>query len=483
MTRFRSSLIMVAVLAGVSPAFSAEPVEDAELNAAVARAVLEYGQRVQAATQELAAARKAIANERTPLMGDIREAEGRIAALEAEIAGLQVQHARTQERLQNLRTEQVNLDRNLGYVTNVVLDGFKSYDGNLLPGERTAIGLGPTEIRSRIETSGHPGDALAALDAADLFLARLEQQIGGYTAPGRALREGDNEILEGTFAYLGPEVFFRSRNGDVRGSVREQRDSEFVVTYPMADWDAGTAEALMTGEEALVLTDVSGGRALRLRETRGTLWEEMQKGGIPGYVLMALGVVAIVLTVSKLLDLRKLQVDAPSTMHAATMALARGARTEAEAAMADMRATTRELFATGLRYVDAPRTLLEEQFESFVLRNRLVQERRLQLLAVIATAGPLLGLLGTVTGMIKTFMLIQVFGAGNAGRLSGGISEALVATALGLAVAIPTLVIHGFLSHRIHKGLSLLERYALEFVTAVEESRHGRKQPEPALEA
>ena len=79
-----------------------------------------------------------------------------------------------------------------------------------------------------------------------------------------------------------------------------------------------------------------------------------------------------------------------------------------------------------------------------------------------------MGLLGTVTGLVRTFALITVFGTGNAGKLASGISEVLVATELGLMVAIPTLVAHGFLSHRIQKNLSLLERYALEFVTAAQ---------------
>jgi len=97
-----------------------------------------------------------------------------------------------------------------------------------------------------------------------------------------------------------------------------------------------------------------------------------------------------------------------------------------------------------------------------VLRQRLHNERWLPLLAVVATAAPLMGLLGTVTGLVRTFALITVFGTGNAGKLASGISEVLVATELGLMVAIPTLVAHGFLSHRIQKNLSLLERYALD---------------------
>ena len=114
-----------------------------------------------------------------------------------------------------------------------------------------------------------------------------------------------------------------------------------------------------------------------------------------------------------------------------------------------------------------------------LLRQRLHFERWLPLLAVIATAAPLMGLLGTVTGMVRTFSLITVFGTGNAGKLASGISVVLVATELGLLVAIPTLVAHGFLSQRIQKKLSLLERYALEFATAAQ----AGKAREPAAES
>ena len=75
--------------------------------------------------------------------------------------------------------------------------------------------------------------------------------------------------------------------------------------------------------------------------------------------------------------------------------------------------------------------------------------------------------------MVRTFALITVFGTGNAGKLASGISEVLVATELGLIVAIPTLIAHGFLAHRIQRNLSLLERYALEFITATETAKTG----------
>jgi biopolymer transport protein ExbB len=79
--------------------------------------------------------------------------------------------------------------------------------------------------------------------------------------------------------------------------------------------------------------------------------------------------------------------------------------------------------------------------------------RWLPIVALTAGVSPLLGLLGTVTGMIKTFQLISLFGAGDAKLLSSGISEALITTEFGLVVAIPALLMHAYLQRRVKKIL------------------------------
>jgi biopolymer transport protein ExbB len=94
-------------------------------------------------------------------------------------------------------------------------------------------------------------------------------------------------------------------------------------------------------------------------------------------------------------------------------------------------------------------------------------ERHLSILALGAAVSPLLGLLGTVTGMIHTFSLIAVFGTGDAHLLSGGISEALVTTEAGLVVAIPLLILHTFLTRRVRAIADGLERSAITFVNAL----------------
>ena len=86
------------------------------------------------------------------------------------------------------------------------------------------------------------------------------------------------------------------------------------------------------------------------------------------------------------------------------------------------------------------------------------------MLSVSAAAAPLLGLLGTVTGMIHTFRLITMFGTGDARLLSGGISEALVTTEAGLMVAIPALLIHAWCLRRVRRNASLHKQAALRLL-------------------
>ena len=87
---------------------------------------------------------------------------------------------------------------------------------------------------------------------------------------------------------------------------------------------------------------------------------------------------------------------------------------------------------------------------------------------------PLLGLLGTVTGMISTFHLIAIFGTGDAKLLSGGISEALITTEAGLVVAIPLLLLHAFLSRRVRAITEGLEKSAIRFINTLKTRENGQ---------
>ncbi|MCF8117968.1 MAG: MotA/TolQ/ExbB proton channel family protein, partial [Desulfarculaceae bacterium] len=114
-----------------------------------------------------------------------------------------------------------------------------------------------------------------------------------------------------------------------------------------------------------------------------------------------------------------------------------------------------------------PAEVIDAGLSEAMLRELPRLERFLTTLKVLAAVAPLLGLLGTVTGMINTFQVITVFGAGDPRLMAGGISEALITTQLGLAVAIPILVASALLGRRVSRLAGDMEEKAVALAAAL----------------
>lgn len=138
-----------------------------------------------------------------------------------------------------------------------------------------------------------------------------------------------------------------------------------------------------------------------------------------------------------------------------------------EAAM-NSRSPMGRILAQGLDVMDQDREILETVLAHATEEEVTELSRYLQALATIANIAPLLGLLGTVTGMIKAFMVIQQMGGKvNAAVLAGGIWEAMLTTALGLAVALPTMVAHSWLTHRVDRYEARLQDGTVRFIKSL----------------
>ena len=118
-----------------------------------------------------------------------------------------------------------------------------------------------------------------------------------------------------------------------------------------------------------------------------------------------------------------------------------------------------------------PKELLEEVLFEKILEAQPHLERFLPFIAVTAATSPLLGLLGTVTGMIRTFQQVTLFGTSDVSKLASGISEALVTTKFGLIAAIPALVLHALLARRVQGLLAGMEKFSTAFVNGLERDR------------
>nr|WP_239547652.1 MotA/TolQ/ExbB proton channel family protein [Spongiibacter marinus] len=131
-----------------------------------------------------------------------------------------------------------------------------------------------------------------------------------------------------------------------------------------------------------------------------------------------------------------------------------------------------EIIAAGLGNAKHGRDIMKESIEDAASHVIHELERYLNALGTIAAVTPLLGLLGTVVGMIRVFSEIMVQGTGNAGVLAGGISEALITTASGLCVAIPALIMHRYFLRRIDAIVVTMEQDTIKLINAV----HGDVQ-------
>jgi biopolymer transport protein ExbB len=194
-----------------------------------------------------------------------------------------------------------------------------------------------------------------------------------------------------------------------------------------------------------VALDPSRGALLGLVVRSPTLVERIQQGGVVGYLILGLGALALLMVFERYLVLAWVQTR-----------IRRQRRSRAP--RADNPLGRISLVAE--RYGKATFEALDLHLDESVSRESARLTRGLATLAVFAAVAPLLGLLGTVTGMIETFQTITLFGAGDPKLMSSGISEALVTTQLGLVVAIPVLLLHSFLRGRANRLIGVLDEHS-----------------------
>lgn len=133
------------------------------------------------------------------------------------------------------------------------------------------------------------------------------------------------------------------------------------------------------------------------------------------------------------------------------------------------------ILAAGISNSGHGREVMKDSIEEAAVQVVHSLEKHLVPLGTIAAVTPLLGLLGTVIGMIKVFTAIMIEGTGNAGVLAGGISEALITTAAGLSVAIPALIIHKYFERRVDSLVVEMEDQAIKLIDALHGDRIFRQ--------
>ncbi len=204
--------------------------------------------------------------------------------------------------------------------------------------------------------------------------------------------------------------------------------------------------------------DPARGGALAALVQTPDLRQRIRQGGVIAYIILVLGIIALIVALERLVSLYL------------TMAKVRRQAREPLQPGGNPLGRVLQVYQHN---VDADTETLELKLAEAVLKETPRINRMLMFLKVIAVVAPLLGLLGTVVGMIVTFQAITLFGTGDPRLMAGGISQALVTTVLGLCVAIPTVFLHALAAGRARQLTEILEEQATGMVAEQAEKRHA----------
>jgi biopolymer transport protein ExbB len=256
-------------------------------------------------------------------------------------------------------------------------------------------------------------------------------------------QEVETDVIRvGTFNLISDEKY-------IQRIPETGRIVEFA-RQPSARYMSGAEQIGNSAGEIIPFTiDPIRGQLISLMGATPNLTERVQQGGVIGYVIVALGVVVVFLAIGRFIYLVMMDrnisnqlthIDQPSNNPLGRILKV---------------------------YQDNKKQNLEQleiKLGEAVLREIPPINRGLSFLKISAAVAPLLGLLGTVTGMIITFQAITLFGAGDPKLMAGGISQALVTTVLGLVVAIPTLLLHNLVASKAGKITQIIEQEAVALI-------------------
>jgi len=285
---------------------------------------------------------------------------------------------------------------------------------------------------------------LASIEDIEKLWYELQREVtesGRIVSFNHEITTADGEIIDAEVVRVG--VFnivfedgylqFDSTTGNVSELQRQPEQSRYTgSTEDMIDETSGTVTFGL---------DVTRGGILALLVESPTIGERVNQGGIVGYCIISLGIIGLLIAIWR------------------WVALSSDGRKVTAQLKRDTASTDNPLGRVLAAYEsnrNADTETVELKLSEAALKEMPALTKGLLFIKVISVVAPLMGLLGTVTGMIKTFQVITLYGAGDPKMMAGGISQALMTTVLGLVVAIPMVLIHTLVSGQSRKIVNIL---------------------------
>lgn len=422
---------------------------------------------LKSALNELSEQRKAVEAERVPLARELAALEQQLTERRAELGKAQRFQENQLVELNALKAESKRRLEEVKYVDSLLTEYARAFRSRLLFAEEPRYAAQFAELEKAAAPDMSAKDRFdRRVSVLSLSLSRIDGALGGELFEGRALdRRG--LLQQGKIALIGPVAIFASASGEVAGPLQQElnkADPSVVDVGPAVVEPSRKLVSTGSGEMAL---DPTLGNAFKLAALKESLFEKLEKGGWAMIPLLGLGFCALIVAILKWIQLSRFRVAKEADLEAVLKHLEAGQKDQALVRARKVSGPAGELLATAVQHAHEKKEYIEEILYERMLAARTKLERGLPFLALTATTGPLMGLLGTVMGMIATFKLISSFGSGDPKVLAAGISEALIATATGMTVAIPALLLHAFLG-RMAKGIiGSMEQTSVGFINGV----------------
>ena len=417
---------------------------------------------------ELAELRNSIEEDKIPIARRVTELEAKARKLRNQLE----HHLRLRDNretsLLELEKEVKESENELDYSLNLLNDYITSWHQGTPPAEETLWSQKLSSILLSLKKSDTRRDSLgSAFDALYLSIDAIRETAGGISFSGNAIVPPDGTRETGKFWSIGPIVFFGGDEGSSgfleRGSSNKQSYSQGLSSSSVKKFKPARIRPASPSTSTLITNafgpessdletitlplDPTLGKASVMEEGELNVLEELQKGGIWIYPILFFAGLSLIIAIIKAIQIIKIQLPK-----------------SAAALDTEFKGPFELLRKTAKGYLGKSPEILEEILYEAIIDVQVKLEKALPLIAVTAATAPLLGLLGTVTGMIDVFRQITNFANPENSELARGISEALVTTKFGLVTAIPALIAHALLTRRLQGIISKMEGFSARLV-------------------
>ena len=452
-------ILFILFIALVFPSYGAD------MNMVSVKAQKEY----QKALAEAQAKKKEIFNSRASIEKEISETEKVVKQLHTEtdklrrrLTELKTAMARLETRRSSDKTKTANLFNTIRVVEED-LETTLAHSPFSVPFHERLV-----TVRSIMNKDHYPGiDDLKTIS--DLFFdeMRLSGKVllyRGYFISRSGTKQTGDILVPGGFTCS-------YRTGKETGFLKYSANlGQFFALSALPSWSIRkNINRYMDGKTDEIYMDISNGAAIKQIIHHIGLTEEIMRGGPIVWPILAIGLFALIIIAERLLFLKRVHTKTDQLMGKINALASKGRWDECEDMLrVNKHGPVYNVLRAGIRARrEKDRETIESILQEAILRELPRIERFLPTLNIMGSIAPLLGLLGTVTGMINTFHVITLYGTGDPRMMSGGISEALVTTMLGLTVAIPIMVMHTFLNCRVDGIVNDMEEKAVALTNII----------------